>query len=65
MIFLPDDVTYEIDRAQRQAEAVVIYLGQQDQPVARRMLEHKIQALRHYIQYLEACQHDQEKTDQD
>jgi hypothetical protein len=29
------------------------------------MLEHKIQALRQYIQYLEASQHDQEETDQD
>jgi hypothetical protein len=65
-VILPDDVAYEIRKAQRQAEAVEIYLDQQhSHPVNGRMLEHKIQALRHYIQYLEACQHDQEKTDQD
>ena len=65
-MILPDDVAYEIGRAQRQAEAVEIYLDQQhSHPVNGRMLEHKIQALRHYIQYLEACQHDQEKTHQD
>jgi len=64
MIFLPDDVTYEIDRAQRQAEAVVIYLGQQDQPVARRMLEHKIRAIQDYIQHLKA-HNDQEKSSED
>ena len=65
-MILPDDVAYEIGRAQRQAEAVAIYLDQQhSHPVNSRMLEHKIQALRHYIQYLEASQHDQEKTDQD
>ena len=64
MIFLPDDVAYEIDRAQRQAEAVAIYLDQQDQPVARRMLEHKIDAIKHYIQYLKA-HNDQEKTSED
>ncbi len=65
-MILPDDVAYEIGRAQRQAEAVKIYLDQQhSHPVNGRMLEHKIQALRHYIQYLEASQHDQEKTDQD
>jgi len=47
-------------------EAVEIYLDQQhSHPVNGRMLEHKIQALRQYIQYLEVCQHDQEKTDQD
>ena len=64
-MILPDDVAYEIGRAQRQAEAVAIYLRQQDHCVARRMLEHKIRALRQYIQYLEASQHDQEETDQD
>ena len=64
MIFLPDDVAYEIDRAQRQAEAVAIYLCQQDQPVARRMLEHKIRAIHTYIQYLEA-HNDQEKASED
>ena len=64
-MILPDDVAYEIGRAQRQAQAVAIYLDQQDRPIARRMLEHKIQALRQYIQYLEASQHDQEETDQD
>ena len=65
-MILPDDVAYEIGRAQRQVEAVEIYLDQQNShPVNGRMLEHKIQALRQYIQYLEACQHDQEKTDQD
>ena len=65
-MILPDDVAYEIRKAQQQAEAVEIYLDQQhSHPVNGRMLEHKIQALRHYIQYLEACQHDQEKTDQD
>jgi len=65
-VILPDDVVYEIRRAQRQVEAVEIYLDQQhSHPVNGRMLEHKIQALRQYIQYLEARQHDQEKTDQD
>ena len=64
MIFLPDDVAYEIDRAQRQAEAVAIYLCQQDQPVARRMLEHKINAIQHYIQYLKV-HNDQEKASED
>ena len=63
-MILPDDVAYEIDRAQRQAQAVAIYLDQQDQPVARRMLEHKIQAIRTYIQYLEA-HNDQEKSSED
>ena len=64
MFFLPDDVTYEIDRAQRQAEAVAIYLRQQDHCVARRMLEHKIEAINTYIQYLEA-HNDQEKSSED
>ena len=64
-MILPDDVSYEIDRAQRQAQAVAIYLDQQDHCVARRMLEHKIRAIHTYIQYLEAQQHDQEKSDQD
>ena len=64
-MILPDDVAYEIGRAQRQAEAVAIYLRQQDHCVTRRMLEHKIESIHTYIQYLEACQHDQEKTDQD
>jgi len=64
MIFLPDDVAYEIDRAQRQAEAVAIYLCQQDQPVARRMLKHKIRAIQHYIQHLKA-QNDQEESSED
>ena len=63
-MILPDDVAYEIGRAQRQAEAVAIYLGQQDQPVARRMLEHKIEAINTYIQYLEA-HNDQEKSSED
>jgi hypothetical protein len=65
-VILPDDVVYEIHQAQRQVEAVEIYLKQQgSHPVNARMLEHKIQALRQYIQYLEARQHDQEETDQD
>jgi hypothetical protein len=64
-MILPDDVTYEIDRAQRQAQAVVIYLGQQDHCMARRMLEHKIETIHTYIQYLEAHQYDQEKSRQD
>jgi hypothetical protein len=64
-VILPDDVAYEIGRAQRQAEAVAIYLDQQDRPIARRMLEHKIRAINTYIQYLEAHQHDQEKASED
>ncbi len=65
-MILPDDVVYEIRRARRQVEAVEIYLDQQhSHPVNGRMLEHKIRALRQYIQYLEASQHDQEETDQD
>ena len=64
MIFLPDDVAYEIGRAQRQAQAVAIYLRQQDHTVARRMLEHKIRAIHTYIQYLEA-HNDQEKSSED
>ena len=63
-MILPDDVAYEIDRAQRQAEAVAIYLDQQDRPIVRRMLEHKIRAINTYIQYLEA-HNDQEESDQD
>jgi len=64
MIFMPDDVIYEIDRAQRQAEAVAIYLAQQDQPAARRMLKHKIRAIHTYIQYLEA-HNDQKESSED
>ena len=63
-MILPDDVAYEIDRAQRQAQAVAIYLDQQDHCVARRMLEHKIRAIHTYIQYLEA-HNDQEKASED
>ena len=63
-MILPDDVAYEIGRAQRQAEAVAIYLDQQDRPIARRMLEHKIRAINTYIQYLEA-HNDQEKSSED
>ena len=63
-MILPDDVAYEIGRAQRQAEAVAIYLDQQDRPIARRMLEHKIRAITTYIQYLEA-HNDQEKSSED
>ena len=63
-MILPDDVAYEIGRAQRQAEAVAIYLAQQDRPIARRMLEHKIEAINTYIQYLEA-HNDQEKSSED
>ena len=63
-MILPDDVAYEIGRAQRQAEAVAIYLDQQDRPIARRMLEHKIEAINTYIQYLEA-HNDQEKSSED
>ena len=63
-MILPDDVTYEIGRAQRQAEAVAIYLDQQDRPIARRMLEHKIESIHTYIQYLEA-HNGQEESDQD
>ena len=63
-MILPDDVAYEIGRAQRQAEAVAIYLRQQDHCVARRMLEHKIEAIHTYIQYLEA-HNDQEKSSED
>ena len=63
-MILPDDVAYEIGRAQRQAEAVAIYLRQQDHCVARRMLEHKIRAINTYIQYLEA-HNDQEKSSED
>ena len=64
-MILPDDVAYEIGRAQRQAEAVAIYLDQQDRPIARRMLEHKIRAIHTYIQYLEARQNDQEESSED
>jgi hypothetical protein len=64
-MILPDDVAYEIGRAQRQAEAVAIYLRQQDHCVARRMLEHKIEAIHTYIQYLEARQNDQEESSED
>ena len=65
MIFLPDDVAYEIDRAQRQAEAVAICLEQhRDHPVSTRMLRHKIRAIHTYIQYLEA-HNDQEKASED
>jgi hypothetical protein len=65
MIFLPDDVVYEIDRAQRQAEAVAICLEQhRDHAVSARMLRHKIQAIHTYIQYLEA-HNDQEKASED
>ena len=63
-MILPDDVAYEIGRAQRQAEAVAIYLRQQDHTVARRMLEHKIESIHTYIQYLEA-HNDQEKSSED
>ena len=63
-MILPDDVAYEIGRAQRQAEAVAIYLAQQDQSVARSMLEHKIRSIHTYIQYLEA-HNDQEKSSED
>jgi len=63
-VILPDDVAYEIGRAQRQAEAVAIYLRQQDHCVARRMLEHKIESIHTYIQYLEA-HNDQEKSSED
>ncbi len=63
-MILPDDVAYEIGRAQRQAQAVAIYLDQQDRPIARRMLEHKIRAIHTYIQYLEA-HNDQEKSSED
>jgi hypothetical protein len=63
-MILPDDVTYEISRARRQAEAVAIYLDQQDHSVARRMLKHKIRAIQHYIQHLEA-HNDQEKSSED
>ena len=63
-MILPDDVAYEIGRAQRQAQAVAIYLRQQDHCVARRMLEHKIRAINTYIQYLEA-HNDQEKSSED
>lgn len=65
-MLLPDDITYEIDRARRQAQAVTIYLKQhQDHLVSARMLERKIQSIRHYIQYLETQYHIQEKLDQD
>jgi hypothetical protein len=65
-MILPDDVVYEIRRAQRQVEAVAICLEQhQDHPVSARMLRHKIQAIHTYIQYLEARQNDQEESDQD
>ena len=63
-MILPDDVAYEIGRAQRQAEAVAIYLDQQDRPIARRMLDHKIQAIQDYIQHLKA-HNDQEKSSED
>ena len=63
-MILPDDVVYEICRARRQVEAVAIYLDQQDRPIARRMLEHKIRAIHTYIQYLEA-RNDQEKSSED
>jgi len=63
-MILPDNVAYEIGRAQRQAEAVAIYLDQQDHCVARRMLQHKIRAIHTYIQYLEA-HNDQEKSSED
>ena len=63
-MILPDDVAYEIGRAQRQAQAVAIYLRQQDHSVARRMLDHKIQAIQDYIQHLKA-HNDQEKSSED
>jgi len=64
-MILPDDVAYEIDRAQRQAQAVAICLEQhQDHAVSARMLRHKIQAIHTYIQYLEV-HNDQEKTSED
>jgi hypothetical protein len=64
-VILPDDVAYEIRKAQRQAEAVEIYLDQQhSHPVNGRMLEHKIRAIHTYIQYLEA-HNDQEKSSED
>ncbi len=64
-MILPDDVAYEIGRAQRQMEAVEIYLKQQgSHPVNGRMLEHKIRAIHIYIQYLEA-HNDQEKSSED
>ena len=64
-MILPDDVAYESDRAQRQAQAVAICLEQhQDHAVSARMLRHKIQAIHTYIQYLEV-HNDQEKTSED
>ena len=64
-MILPDDVAYEIDRAQRQAQAVAICLEQhQDHAVSARMLRHKIRAIHTYIQYLEA-HNDQEKASED
>ena len=64
-MILPDDVAYEIDRAQRQAQAVAICLEQhQDHAVSARMLRHKIQAIHTKIQYLEV-HNDQEKTSED
>jgi len=64
-MILPDNVPYEIDRAHRQAEAVTIYLDQQDHPVGRRLLQHKIQAICIYINELEKIQHDKKTQDQD
>ena len=53
-MILPDDVAYEIGRAQRQAEAVAICLKKhRDHPVSARMLRHKIQAIHTYIQMLQ------------
>ena len=64
-MILPDDVAYEIDRAQRQAQAVAICLEQhQDHAVSARMLRHKIQAIHTYIQYREV-HNDQEQTRED
>ena len=53
-MILPDDVAYEIGRAQRQAEAVAICLEQhRDHPVSARMLRHKIRSIHTYIQMLQ------------
>ena len=63
-MMIPQDVGHEIYCMERQSEAVAIYLAQQDQPVARRMLKHKIDAIHTYIQYLEA-HNDQEESSED
>lgn len=54
-MILPSDITYEIDRARRQAQAVAICLKQhQDRPASAGMLLRKIHAIQQYIRYLEA-----------